>query len=127
MVDAERTIKINWDPLSSHETVDNDQNQFLHTNYQAVQHSQGLFALPCKTSATLHVDIREGQVFRVDEETNVLTEEDLQKHWHDFQASDEAEICQFIDEKAFSKLYVSKVTDEVVVVDCTWVPSVLCC
>lgn len=85
--------------------LDNDQNQFLHTNYQAVQHSQGLFALPCKTSATLHVDIREGQVFRVDEETNVLREEDLQKHWHDFQASDEAEICQFIDEKAFSKLH----------------------
>ena len=59
--------------------------------------------------------------FRVDEDTDVLTEGDLAKHWHDFEVSDAAEIKQFVDEKAFTKIHVTKVTDNMTVVDCTWV------
>ena len=79
------------------------------------------FSLPCKKQAVLHVDIREGHVFRVDEDTQVLTDEDLCQHWHEFEVADEAELRQFIQEKAVTKVHKTKVTDDMVVVDCTWV------
>ena len=90
-------------------------------NHSMVHHSQALFSLPCKKQAVLHVDIREGHVFRVDEDTQVLTDEDLCQHWHEFEVADEAELRQFIQEKAFTKVHKTKVTDDMVVVDCTWV------
>ena len=60
-------------------------------------------------------------MFRVEQDTDVLTDTDLQKHWHDFEVSDEAELRQFVEEGAFVKIAATKVNDQMVVVDCTWV------
>lgn len=114
-------ILTNWDPLCFLEGIEND----MHTSYQnqhdAVQHTEALFNFSFETPAFLHVDLREGHVFRVDQETGVLTEEGLAKHWRDFEAAEEAELRQFAQEKAFTKIHVSTIIDEIVVVDCTCV------
>ena len=67
------------------------------------------------------MDLRTTDIFRVDSDTDVLNEEQLSKCWEAFEISDFAELKQFIDENAFFKLHVSEVTDEMVIVDCTWV------
>ena len=118
----QRPIVVNWDPLSFFEAGSSDLSwHALHQEHEMFHHAQALFNIPCRTPAVLHVDLREGHVFRVDEDTDVLTEGDLTKHWHDFEVSDAAEIKQFVDEKAFTKIHVTKVTDNMTVVDCTWV------
>ena len=135
----QRPLQVNWDPLSffeqyvPHDFYDNSNTDLLHgrrdrnmisqhsRSHEANQHISMLFQIPCNTSAVLHVDLREGEVFRVEQDTDVLTEAELQSHWHDFEVSDESELRQFVEEKAFAKIHVSKVTDQMVVVDCTWV------
>eukprot|EP00435_Cladocopium_sp_Y103_P048511 s541_g14.t1 len=112
----QRPILVNWDPLAFFETCSEELASFAsHRDHEMQRHAQSLFNIPCRTPAVLHVDLREGHVFRVDEDTDVLTEADLAKHWHDFEVSDAAEIKQFVDEKAFTKLHITKVTDSMTV------------
>ena len=80
-----------------------------------------LFHYYGKTEGYFHVDLRTQEVFRVDSDTDVLTEEQLAKHWADFEESDFLEIKQFVDEDAFDKMHVNQLTQEMILVDCTWV------
>ena len=117
----QRPILANWDPLSSFEAGSDDSSLHgSHQDHEMFHHAQALFNIPSCTPAVLHVDLREGHVFRVDGDRDVLTQEDLAKHWHDFEISDAAQVKKFVDEKAFTKLHVTKVTDSMTVVDCTW-------
>ena len=59
------------------------------------------------------------EIFRVDEETDALTEEKLYTHWSDFEESDKAELKQFIDEKVFRKVKLSELPETVALVDAT--------
>ena len=117
----QRPIRVNWDSLCFYDSMIVDKNEYVNKNHNMIHHSQALFSLPCKTQAVLHVDIQEGHVFRIDEDTQVLTDEYLGDHWHEFEVADESEVRQFAQEKAFTKIHRTKVTDDMVVVDCTWV------
>ena len=59
-----------------------------------------LLHLHCRTKVCL----KSSEIFRVDEETDVLTEDKLYKHWNEFEESDKSELKQFIDEKVFRKV-----------------------
>ncbi|CAK9111867.1 Retrovirus-related Pol polyprotein from transposon RE2 (Retro element 2) (AtRE2) [Includes: Protease RE2 [Durusdinium trenchii] len=80
-----------------------------------------LFHFSSKTTMTLRVDLRTQEVLKVDTETDVLTEAQLIAHWPLFEKADADEIAQFAHEDAFEKLHISQVSDDMVVVDCTWV------
>ena len=57
----------------------------------------------------------------VDQDTDVLDEAKVLKHWPDFEASDRAELKQFIDEKVFKKVLLTDLPVETALVDATWV------
>ena len=80
-----------------------------------------LLHLHCKTEAHLMIYLLTGEIYRVDEDTDVLSEDKVLEHWPDFEESDRAELKQFIDEKVFRKVKLSDVEGQVVLVDATWV------
>ena len=80
-----------------------------------------IFHLHGKTEEILYMDMRTTEIFRVDADTDVMTEEKLAPHWDAFELSDFAELKQFVDEGAFFKMHISQVTEDMVIVDCTWV------
>ena len=80
-----------------------------------------LLHLHCRTEAHLYICLKSSEIFRVDEETDVLTDDKLYKHWNEFQESDKSELKQFIDEKVFRKVKLSDLPETVVLVDATWV------
>ena len=86
-----------------------------------------LLHLHCKTEAYLNIDLKDGQVFRVDSDTDTLTEDQLINNWQDFENSDHQELEQFVNEKVFRKVPLADLPDEVVVVDATWVRSTSAC
>lgn len=78
-----------------------------------------LLHLHCRTEAQLYICLKRTEIFRVDEETDALTEEKLYTHWSDFEESDKAELKQFIDEKVFRKVKLSELPETVALVDAT--------
>eukprot|EP00913_Durusdinium_trenchii_P027881 g26143.t1 len=110
----------------------NDQSLIMQYNRQLPwtsarkQPKHFLFHFHGKTEEILSMDLRTTEVFRVDSDTDVLTEEQLAKHWQAFELSGFAELKQFVDEDAFFKLHISQVTEEMVIVDCTWVRKFKC-
>ncbi|CAE7420861.1 RE2 [Symbiodinium natans] len=83
--------------------------------------SQYLFTWPGRTSQELLVDMNTCKIYKVDEETDNLTEQECYDVWDQVDSADEAEIKQFVDTKCFSKIHVNALTDGMVVVDCVWV------
>eukprot|EP00435_Cladocopium_sp_Y103_P030512 s172_g7.t1 len=77
--------------------------------------------LHCRTEAHLHIYLLTGKIYRVDEDTDVLSEDRVLENWPDFEESDRAELKQFIDEKAFKKVKLEDLPEDVVLVDATWV------
>ncbi|CAK8997028.1 Potassium voltage-gated channel subfamily H member 6 (Ether-a-go-go-related gene potassium channel 2) (ERG-2) (Eag-related protein 2) (Ether-a-go-go-related protein 2) (Voltage-gated potassium channel subunit Kv11.2) [Durusdinium trenchii] len=98
----------------------NDQTLIMQYNRQHPwpstrrQPKHFLFHFHGKTEEILYMDLRTTEVFRVDSDTDVLTEEQLAKHWQAFELSDFAELKQFVDEDAFFKLHISQITEEMV-------------
>ena len=78
-----------------------------------------LIHLYCKTEAHLSIDMREGHIYRVDEQTDTLTEDQVLRHWQQFDASDRKEIQQFVTEKVFEKIKLEEIPKDATVVDCT--------
>eukprot|EP00435_Cladocopium_sp_Y103_P007263 s3374_g2.t1 len=93
--------------------------KLLATNVQAPERL--LFHWHCRTDAHMVIYLQTGEMYRVDEDTDVLTEEQLIKHWDAFEVSDRAELKQFVDEKVFRKVRLADLPDDVVLVDGTWV------
>ena len=87
----------------------------------AVSPTKFLFHCHGKKQEVLYADVRTWQIFRVDADTEVLTEEELAQHWEAFEKSDFSELKQFVDENALFKMHISDVSSEMVIVDCTWV------
>ena len=117
----QRPMCVNWDPLCFFDQQAHDLGEPRLVDHTMKHHEQALFVLPCRTAATLYADLREGEIFRVDTDTDVLTEADLVSHWQEFEIADELEIRQFVEEQAFTKIAANQVTDDTVIVDCTWV------
>ena len=62
-----------------------------------------------------------GEIYRVDEDTNVLSEDRVLENWPDFGESDKAELKQFVDEEVSQKVKLDELPEDVVLVDATWV------
>ena len=94
----------------------------IRTNHKInAQPERYLFHLHCKTKAKMNVYLLTGEMYRVDEDTDVLDENAVLRNWTDFEQSDRAELKQFIDEKVFVKVKLDQLPKEVVLVDATWV------
>lgn len=75
----------------------------------------------CRTRAQLHIHLLDGLIYRVVEQTDVLTDQDVWKHWEAFGASDRAELRQFIEQKVFSRVKLNDMDKDTIFVDATWV------
>ena len=80
-----------------------------------------LLHLHCKQPAHLGIDLKDGLIFRVDSDTDTLTEQQLINNWQDFEAADRQELGQFVSEKAFKKVALSELPEGVVIIDAVWV------
>jgi hypothetical protein len=80
-----------------------------------------LVELPGKKFEQLYVDILDGSIYKVDEETDILAENDCYKIWEQVERADAAEVSQFVETKAFRKLHRRSLDADTVVVDAVWV------
>ena len=81
-----------------------------------------LFNVEYKSDHHAMADLRTAQIFKVDDETQNIDEDDISPElWDQVEAADRAEIAQFVDEKAFKKFPRSQITAEMVVIDARWV------
>ena len=67
-----------------------------------------------------YVDLVDGTVFRVDDETGMLTDDDMKKYAHLVEAADHAELEQFITFNVFRAKARSEMKKGENVVDCIW-------
>lgn len=75
-----------------------------------------------KTSHQAEACLRTGHIYKVDQETNNIDEDQISPDiWQEVDAADLAEVRQFVEEKAFKKIHTSAITSDMVVVDARWV------
>ena len=117
----QRSRKINLEPTPIWYELDDRWIQKKAAPDIKVNKTNYLLHLHCKTEAYLNIDLKDGQIFRVDSDTDTLTEDQLINNWQDFENSDHQELEQFVNEKVFRKVSLADLPDEVVVVDATWV------
>ena len=82
---------------------------------------QFLFTWPSKRFEILRTDLRTCEVFKVDTETDVISENDVYSIWSEVDAADAAEVRQFVETNSFVKIHSSAVTEEMIFVDAIWV------
>ena len=80
-----------------------------------------LLHLHCRIPAWLNICLLSSAIYRVDEDTDVLTEEQAVKHWAEFEMADFEELKQFHGQKVFVKVRIDEQPSDVVFVDATWV------
>ncbi len=80
-----------------------------------------LLHLHCRVPAELHICLLSSAIYRVDEDTDVLNEEQAAKHWTEFELADFEELKQFHEQKVFVKVKIDEQPADVVFVDATWV------
>ena len=80
-----------------------------------------LFTWPGKKTEELCADLRGGQVFKVDEETDNIDENEMYTIWPQVEKADAEEIRQFVDTGSFAKMHVNSVGDDTVIVDAVWI------
>ncbi|CAL1138133.1 unnamed protein product [Cladocopium goreaui] len=81
-----------------------------------------LFNIQYKKHHTASACLRTAKIFKVDEETQNINEEDITPDiWKKVDAADRDELKQFIDEKAFKKIHRSQITSDMVTIDARWV------
>ena len=74
-----------------------------------------------RTKAFLEIDIKNWEIYRVDQQTDTLTEGDVLRHWPLFETADREELRQFIDQNIFKKVWLGDLEEGTTVVDATWV------
>jgi hypothetical protein len=68
------------------------------------------------------MSLTDGKCFRVDSDTDSLTEADLVKHWREVEAADRKELKQFLDQQIFKLRHINSLdTDEGSFVDAIWI------
>ena len=81
-----------------------------------------LFHLEYKQNHFAYANLRTGEIYKVDQETNNIEDEDITPAiWKELNEADHNEVKQFVDEKAFKKIHKSQVTNDMVEIDCRWV------
>ena len=74
-----------------------------------------------KKKSFLEIDIKNWEIYRVDQQTDTLTEEDVLQHWPLFETADREELRQFVDQNIFRKVWLGDLEEGTTVVDATWV------
>ena len=74
-----------------------------------------------KREAYLEIDIKNWEIYRVDQQTDTLTEDDVLQHWPLFETADREELRQFYDQNIFKKIWLGDLEEGTTVVDATWV------
>ena len=95
----------------------------MNQEYQHRQRtSSHLFQISYKLSSPASACLRTAQIFKVDEETDNVTEENITPEmWPKIEEADRAEIRQFVEERAFKKTHGDQFTSDMVIIDARWV------
>ena len=80
-----------------------------------------LFTWPGKHYEELYADLHSGEIYKVDDEADTITEEECYDIWPEVEEADSSEIKQFVETSSFRKAHVSSLTDDTVIVDSVWV------
>ncbi|OLQ01786.1 hypothetical protein AK812_SmicGene15471 [Symbiodinium microadriaticum] len=99
----------------SSRTLDDFKLDF-HTN-----HYEHLFTWPGKNNTDLFADLATGHVYKVDDETDLIQENEVYDIWPQVEQADASEVSQFVETKSFKKMHRSALTSDVVVIDARWV------
>eukprot|EP00435_Cladocopium_sp_Y103_P028208 s1176_g7.t1 len=70
-----------------------------------------------KREAFLEIDIKNWEIYRVDQQTDTMTEADVLRHWPLFEVSGRDELKQFIDQNIFKKVWLGDLEEGTTVVD----------
>ncbi|CAE7218696.1 unnamed protein product [Symbiodinium sp. CCMP2592] len=80
-----------------------------------------LVTWPGKLFSTFHVDLQDGSAFKVDTDTDIISESDVFPIWDKVEEADRKELLQFIETKSFRKVIMNTLSEDTVVIDATWV------
>ena len=80
-----------------------------------------LFVWPGKSSEELRACLRTAEVFKVDEDTDNISEEECFQIWDQVDKADEDEVKQFVETKSFQKAHRNAITSDTIVIDATWI------
>ena len=108
---------------TGYDIVINETRNYLIKQYDMKRRALPiLFQMKYKTSHRAEACLRSGQIYKVDQETNNIDEDQISADiWQEVDAADLAEVRQFVEEKAFRKIHTSAITADMVVVDARWV------
>ena len=80
-----------------------------------------LFTWPGKKHEELYASLDTGQIYKVDDETDNISEDEIYDIWQQVEEADAAEIKQFVETKSFSKSHRSFLDEDTVLIDAVWV------
>ena len=80
-----------------------------------------LFTWPGKKHEELYASLETGQIFKVDDETDNITEEEAYDVWPQVEEADSAEIKQFVDTGSFNRAHKDFLDEDTVIIDAVWV------
>ncbi|CAE7557756.1 RE2, partial [Symbiodinium sp. CCMP2456] len=80
-----------------------------------------LFTWPAKHFEELYADLSNGEIYKVDDEADNITEDECYDIWPQVEEADAAEIKQFVETSSFQKMHVNSLTSETVIIDSVWV------
>jgi len=108
---------------TGYDIVINETRNYLIKQYEQKRRSLPiLFQMQYKTFHQAEACLRSGEIYKVDQETNNIDEDQISPDiWQEVDSADLAEIKQFVEEKAFRKIHSSAITADMVVVDARWV------
>ncbi|CAE7553108.1 RE1, partial [Symbiodinium sp. CCMP2456] len=80
-----------------------------------------VFTWPAKHFEELYADLSNGEIYKVDDEADNITEDECYDIWPQVEEADAAEIKQFVETSSFQKMHVNSLTSETVIIDSVWV------
>ncbi|CAE7589766.1 unnamed protein product, partial [Symbiodinium microadriaticum] len=80
-----------------------------------------LFTWPGKKYEALFADLSNGEIYKVDDEADNITEGECYSIWPQVEEADAAEIKQFVETASFQKMHVNSLTEDTVIIDSVWV------
>ena len=83
--------------------------------------SQYLFTWPGKQHEVLYASLETGEIYKVDDETDNISEEEAYTIWPQVEEADAAEIKQFVETNSFNKAHADFLDGDTVIIDAVWV------
>ncbi|CAE7490455.1 ACBD6 [Symbiodinium pilosum] len=83
--------------------------------------SQYLFSWPGKRHETLYASLASGEIYKVDNDTDNIAEDEVYGIWPQVEQADSEEIKQFVDTGSFKKVRVSSISSDTVIIDSVWI------